>query len=295
MMDDSFYNSPTLIKAFLEERGFSPRKRAGQNFLVNPRARKLLADGLGSIEGKTVWEIGPGLGAQTRELLARGAKVTAFEIDRGFCGILAELFADDIAAGRLRVIEGDALETWKDAACADFLAGNLPYNIAQLLLCTFIEQGVLFERMVVTVQKEVGARFIAGPGSRDYAPASVLSSFYYTVKTLAALKGASFYPAPKVESSAVSFAQKCASTENAQSTDGIKVKDVSELLRAVFARRRKTMGNNLGDFLARKGAAGGRAAAGRALQAAGIPENARAEALAPEQFLALFRAVEALV
>ncbi|MDR0784729.1 MAG: 16S rRNA (adenine(1518)-N(6)/adenine(1519)-N(6))-dimethyltransferase, partial [Treponema sp.] len=102
MDEDSLnYNAPSAIKAFLDERGLSAQKRFGQHFLVNEGARAKLIEALDLHAGDAVWEIGPGLGAMTRLLLDRGARVTVFEIDRGFVGALHTLFAKEIAEERL--------------------------------------------------------------------------------------------------------------------------------------------------------------------------------------------------
>ena len=88
------YDSPAALKTFLDEHGMAMQKKFGQNFLVNASARKRLIDALDVEEGMTVWEVGPGLGSMTSEILDRGASVTAFEIDRGFAAILKDTFDD---------------------------------------------------------------------------------------------------------------------------------------------------------------------------------------------------------
>ena len=82
------YNSPTELKNFLESKGMSMQKKFGQNFLINAQARKKIIDALDIDETSKVWEVGPGLGAMTAEILSRGAELTVFEIDRGFISIL---------------------------------------------------------------------------------------------------------------------------------------------------------------------------------------------------------------
>jgi 16S rRNA (adenine1518-N6/adenine1519-N6)-dimethyltransferase len=270
----------------MEERGIATQKRFGQNFLVQPDARKRLLDALGAADGDAIWEVGPGLGAMTSGLLARGATVTAFEIDAGFCAVLSELFAD---ADRFSLVRGDCLKTWQgvsDGANTPprFLLGNLPYNIAQTLLGDFMENGRFFSRVVVTVQKEVAARFLAAsqtrPKSADYAPISVLTSFYYEVRSVAVLKGASFYPVPRIDSQALLFTRK---NEAAPLPTALPA-----LVRALFARRRKTIANNLAAFLAARPASGPRPPdAATLLARAGLAPTLRAEQLAPADFVRL--------
>ncbi|MDR2802711.1 MAG: 16S rRNA (adenine(1518)-N(6)/adenine(1519)-N(6))-dimethyltransferase RsmA [Treponema sp.] len=232
------YDSPTAINAFLRERGLAAQKKFGQNFLIRRRAREKLADALPVSDDSLVWEIGPGLGAMTAILLDRGAYVKAFEIDKGFCGVLTELFSD---SKKFSLVEGDALETWKGECGADFLAGNLPYNIAARLIGGFIESGIFFKRMAITVQREVARRMMAKPCSPDYSSFSVLCSSVYTVKSVITLKSDCFYPSPNVDSEGVCFELKDA-------REGY-TPDFYRMVRALFASRRKTLKNNLLTFI----------------------------------------------
>jgi 16S rRNA (adenine1518-N6/adenine1519-N6)-dimethyltransferase len=165
------YDSAAALKALLEERGLGMRKKFGQNFLINPLVRRKLADALEVGEGDAVWEIGPGLGAMTRELLERKARVRAFEIDPGFSALLEDFFKDEL---NFTLVQGDVLKTWRRAEKAGYLLGNLPYNIGAVFLADLIEGRRFFKRMVVTVQREVARRMAAKPGSADYSSFSVL-------------------------------------------------------------------------------------------------------------------------
>ncbi|MDR0760077.1 MAG: 16S rRNA (adenine(1518)-N(6)/adenine(1519)-N(6))-dimethyltransferase RsmA, partial [Treponema sp.] len=196
------YDSPLAIRSFLEERGLGMRRRLGQNFLINPNARRRLLDALGAGPGDRVWEIGSGLGAMTRPLLERGAMVWAFEIDGGFITALREFFSGNPA---FTLIEGNVLKTWRTAPPGDYLFGNLPYTIGAVLLADFIEKNRFFKRMVVTVQKEVALRMAAKAGSKDYSSFSVLCASAYRITPLLIMKGASFYPEPRVDSQGVLF------------------------------------------------------------------------------------------
>jgi 16S rRNA (adenine1518-N6/adenine1519-N6)-dimethyltransferase len=276
------YNSGPALRAYLEQRGLSIRSRWGQNFLVNPRARKAIADALEAEEGSGVWEIGSGMGSMTAELLQRNLKVRAFEIDPGFCSILEELFLSRGEAFTL--IKGDVLKTWEaDTDDSPYLLGNLPYTIAALLLGNLIEKRRFFTRMAVTVQKEVAQRMAAPPGSKQYSSISVLCASAYTMKIFMNLKGPSFYPVPHVESAALRFERR----RDAADPPAL----FYPLIRALFAARRKTVANNLEHFLVGsgriqgKGSAAGIAAA--ALEQSGIKGGDRAEKLPVEAFLSL--------
>ncbi|MCL1815460.1 MAG: 16S rRNA (adenine(1518)-N(6)/adenine(1519)-N(6))-dimethyltransferase RsmA [Treponema sp.] len=279
------YNSGPALRSWLEERGLSIRKQWGQNFLINPSARRSLVDALDA-KGE-VWEIGSGPGCMTAELLNRGMRVTAFEIDPGLCPILEELFAP---SGRFTLIRGDVLKTWKTAQRAPYLLGNLPYTIAALFMGNLIEDRCFFTRMVVTVQKEVALRMAAPPGSKDYSSISVLCASAYTMKIIMTLKPPSFYPVPHVDSAAVCFEKRAGAP--------FPPPFFYPLIRALFASRRKTTANNLQNFLVHSGTLKEKTAAEQAaavLKGCGISGRERAEKLPPETFFALAAELEKYV
>jgi 16S rRNA (adenine1518-N6/adenine1519-N6)-dimethyltransferase len=268
------------------------RKQLGQNFLINRDARRRLLDALGFCPGDRVWEIGPGLGAMTAGLLDRGADLTAFEIDRGFIKALNEFFADN---PRFTLISGDVLRTWPEAEESPFLLGNLPYNIAAAILGDLIEANRFFTRIVVTIQREVARRMIALPGSADYSSFSVLCASAYTLKPLMVLKGASFYPVPRVESQGVLLELRAGMNAT------FYPPAFRPLVRCLFASRRKTIKNNLQSFLdlsiikKKPAALEAQDLALELLKQCGIAPNERAENLGIPEFAALASAVSAFV
>lgn len=285
------YDSPAELKKYLESRNMGMQKKFGQNFLINPHARKTLIDSLEAQSGSAVWEIGPGLGAMTAEMLSRGFLVKAFEIDRGFIDALKDLFAGE---GRLEIIAGDVLKTWKTALPASpYLLGNLPYNIGASVIADFIEQKCFFSRMVVTVQKETAERMAAKPGERDYSSFSVLCSMAYTVKPLMTLKGASFYPPPHVDSQGVRLDFR----QDVNFADYPAV--LTPMVRSLFSSRRKTVQNNLQNFLSSgimnvSRNTSSRDIAAAVLDASGIDYMERAENLTLDEFTSLARSLEKL-
>jgi 16S rRNA (adenine1518-N6/adenine1519-N6)-dimethyltransferase len=275
------YNSASALRSFLEQEGLGMRKKFGQNFLINPAVRRTLIDALGVQDGDEVWEIGPGLGAMTALLLEKGLKVKAFEIDSGFIRILKREFAEE---KNFCLVEGDVLKTWKSAAVsneATFLFGNLPYNIAAAFLADLIEQGRLFERMVVTVQKEVALRMTASAGSPDYSSFSVLCASAYNVKPLTIIRPSSFFPQPNVDSMAVLL-------ENRNAPAVVPV--FFPLVRALFSSRRKTIKNNLSVFCASR--FGNSALSTQFLQENNLSGAQRAEELTIDVFLSLAKSIQ---
>ncbi len=289
------YNSPSSLKAFLESRGMAMRKNLGQNFLINAQVREKILDALELSPGKKIWEVGPGIGSMTAGILERGGALTAFEIDRGFACILRELFGDN---ANFTLIEGNVLKTWKTAAAPFFnkgkekneqlplFFGNLPYNIAATLLASFIASGLIFPRIAVTVQKEVGMRICAAVGSSNYSRLSVICSRFYDCSIKFDVAAGNFWPRPNVTSALVIMKEKKEKT---------KCKDDElffSVVRALFSSRRKTLKNAFAAWLSQK--LGSRKNQGQvadltslALQNAGIDERARAENLSEQEFCAL--------
>lgn len=241
------YNSPLELKQFLDQNGFSMQKKFGQNFLVNADARKKLIDFLQIDENTSVWEVGPGLGAMTSEILERNAKLTAFEIDRGFASMVKQFFAEYEENGKFFLVEGDVLKTWKNyletTSIPDRFFGNLPYNIAATIIADTIENNIRFDRCVFTVQKEIAQRMTAKPSQDDYSSFSVLCQWAYDVKNIMDLAGGNFWPKPNVDSRAVLFTKK----EDFPRCNNPKL--FVKMQRGLFSSRRKTVRNNLSQFL----------------------------------------------
>lgn len=285
MISHPDYNSAQSIKAFLDSRGLAMQKKFGQNFLINQDARKRIIDALDVSENTKVWEVGPGLGCMTDEILSRGADLTVFEIDHGFAECVKEFFEPYSDKGKFSLVEGDVLKTWKKELAAykekskkeipDRFFGNLPYNIAATLIAETIENNVRFDKCVFTIQKEVAKRMNAEPASDDYSSFSVLCSWAYDIKNIVDLSGANFWPKPNVDSRAVLFTKK----ENFPNCENPKL--FCKMQRALFTARRKTVKNNLTQFLSSS------ESADYALDKAKIDNKLRAEVLTLDQMLVL--------
>jgi len=255
------------------------RKKFGQNFLINPVTRQALVQALDCSAEDEVWEIGPGLGAMTALLLEKGLSVRAFEIDAGFIRVLKKIFADK---KNFSLVEGDVMKTWSAQKPAQFLLGNLPYNVAAALLADSIEKRRLFTRIVVTVQKEVALRMTASAGSPEFSSFSVLCASAYTVKPLMVIRPSSFFPQPNVDSMGVLLEKKSSNTQ---------IPDVFfRLVRAMFSSRRKTIKNNMTVFLS--SIFGDLDICPSLLKENGLTGNERAENLDFESFLSLAKSIE---
>lgn len=278
MLDTPDYNSPIALKSFLDDHGMTMQKQFGQNFLVNENARKKIVDALDVKEGTKVWEVGPGLGSMTDEILRRGVNLTAFEIDHGFARLLREFFENYTKENRFELIEGDVLKTWKkyfnEKGTPDRFFGNLPYNVAAAIVADTINEGVRFDKMVVTVQKEVAQRMTSKEGSGNYSSFSVLCQWAYDITNVSELAGGNFWPVPNVVSRAVLMTKK---------DDFPRCKNPElfmKMIRQLFSSRRKTVRNNMLKLVSPE-------KADEALLKADIKINERAENLSTDKLLFL--------
>ncbi|HEY9086398.1 MAG TPA: 16S rRNA (adenine(1518)-N(6)/adenine(1519)-N(6))-dimethyltransferase RsmA [Candidatus Tyrphobacter sp.] len=248
-----------------------PKKRLGQNFLVDAAAARRIARlCVGDPPSDApVLEIGAGTGTLTRALIEAGAAhLTALEIDPDLIAILRE--RKDLAG--TTILESDAL-------CFDYaafaparpwrVAGNLPYNVATPLVTRLVEMDRGPEAMVVTVQRDVADRFAAVPGTRAYGSLSVAVQFAMHVHRAFTLSPRAFYPAPKVESTVVQLIRR-----DAPAVQPRDLRRFREVVRAAFAYRRKTLANSLTLALGLD-----RRRVEQAILSAGIPSEQRGERL----------------
>ncbi|HXW76093.1 MAG TPA: 16S rRNA (adenine(1518)-N(6)/adenine(1519)-N(6))-dimethyltransferase RsmA [Candidatus Eremiobacteraceae bacterium] len=277
------YHSP---KATLDQRGLRPRKRFGQNFLVDPRFADRVADAVPP--DSYVIEIGGGTGALTAALAARARSVLVLEIDRDLAGVLRERFQGEPT--RVEIVETDAAgfdfagtlaaQTAPRAVC-----GNLPYNITTPLIERIVAVTDRWETAVLMVQREYARRLAAKPGTPDYGSLTVFVAYHCNVEKLFDVGAAGFYPAPSVASSVVRLTPRPQRAAH--------VHDEALLLhviRAAFAQRRKTLANCL---LARADPSTSKTAVEAAIRAAGIDERVRGERLDLDAFIRLANSLAA--
>lgn len=280
------YNSPIALKNFMDENNMAMQKKFGQNFLVNADARKKLIDVLDVKPGMKVWEVGPGLGSMTSGLLERGVNLTVFEIDHGFARLLTQFFEEYANSGNFSLVEGDVLKTWPKFAKENDIPkrffGNLPYNVAATIIADTITKGFRFDKAVFTIQKEVGQRMNAKPGTEDYSSFSVLCQWAYDVKPVMDLAGGNFWPVPNVASRAVLMTKK----EDFPKCENPEL--FRKMVRQIFALRRKTLRNNLSRFVKAE-------ICDEALKIAGIEPSIRAENLSVEDLLELSDALNSVI
>jgi 16S rRNA (adenine1518-N6/adenine1519-N6)-dimethyltransferase len=254
------------------------KPRLGQNFLRDTQAIERIANALGDLSAETVIEIGPGQGAITRALAARAAHVIAIELDRE----LALYLRSEFPVERVRVVEADVLNFDFAAAAAEAgkrlpIAGNLPYYITSPILLKLAQHHAALHRAVLMVQREMSDRIVAAPGSRDYGVLSVTVQMYGPVEPLFTLPPGAFSPPPDVYSTVFRwrFAPRFAEL-------GVEEAGFLRFVRQVFAQKRKTLANNL------RSAGYAPASVVESLARAGVPAQARAEALSLQDLAGLW-------
>ena len=266
------------------------KPKLGQNFLNDSQAIQRIAAAIGDLSGRTVVEIGPGLGAITGALAARAAHVVAVELDPDMAATIRAEFPPE----RVTVVVQDILSFDFAAAAANFpnapetgtnrllVVGNLPYYITSQILLKLAASHSSIDRAVLMVQREVADRVTSAPGSRDYGLLSVTVQMHGPAQNLFTLPPSAFTPPPDVHSTVFRwrFAPRFAEL-------GVEEVAFSRFIRSVFAQKRKTLANNL------RAAAISPAAVAAAFDRARIPVQARAESLSIEALAELWHALDA--
>lgn len=213
-------------------------RRLGQHFLRPASVERLLRT-IAPAPDDVFLEIGPGRGALTLPLAARAGRVVAVELDRAFARQLRER-----APRNLEIIEGDALTVDLAALVpkGSRLAGNLPYYVSSPLLRRFLDLHAHLRDLHVMLQDEVATRVAAAPGSRDYGILSVLYALWAEVTIPLRFPPGAFEPAPRVDSAILRA--RFLAAPRAVVPD---MASFERLLRQAFARRRRTLENNLED------------------------------------------------
>ena len=202
---------PLAVRRLLRDQGLRARHGLSQNFLADPDVLDAILAEAAARPGDSILEIGPGLGILTGGLVAAGAGVTAVELDRRLAALLRARFADLVdagddcapAPGRLRLVEGDALDQDLPALVPPpyFVVANLPYHITSPILHRLLGAAPKPERMVLMVQLEVAERLAAPPGRMSYL--SVFVQYHARVRIARRVPAAAFEPAPAVESALI--------------------------------------------------------------------------------------------
>ena len=230
-MTDEGFRDPDALRA---RAGVAGDPNADQHFLVDNRVLDRLPGYVteAGFDTADVLEIGGGTGALTDRLLAVAKRVTVIERDPRLVAFLREEFADDCEAGRLDVVEGDALEVPLPGFTTS--VSNLPYGVSSEITFRLLPRG---KPLVLTFQREFAERMAAEPGTPEYGRLSVTAGHYAEVEIIETIPKEAFDPQPAVESAVVRTRPR-KPAYSAPDDDFFM-----DFLRAVFTQRRKTMRN----------------------------------------------------
>lgn len=212
-----------------------PRKRFSQNFLIDEAVSAGIVSAIDPQPDDLMIEIGPGLGAITRPLLARLKHLHAVEIDRDIVARLKRVFP----AHRLLIHEGDALEFDFAALGPDLrVVGNLPYHISTPILFHLAHGARNIRDIHVMLQQEVVDRMVARPSTPEYGRLSVMLQYRFQLDRVLDVPAEAFRPAPRVESAVVRLLPRNPEVACDEALLG-------KLVMRAFAQRRKTLRNTL--------------------------------------------------
>jgi 16S rRNA (adenine1518-N6/adenine1519-N6)-dimethyltransferase len=259
------------IGDLLERHGITPSRALGQNFLCDPHMVTKIVRLAGVEPGDSVIEIGPGLGSLTLGLVKAGASVTAIELDKFLVPILREV----VEGKDVTVIQADAMEVdWQPILGEKKwrVVANLPYNVAAPLVLDLLASQPQLVSWTVMVQKEVGERLAADPGSKTYGIPSVLRAYWGTAKVVGNVGHQVFLPRPRVDSALVRIER------HAVPPVDVPFDELAKLVRAGFGQRRKMLRRSLSQYLT-----------SAQIEASGVDPTARGETLDLDAWAALVR------
>jgi 16S rRNA (adenine1518-N6/adenine1519-N6)-dimethyltransferase len=258
----------------LREFGVRPNRELGQNFLIDDNILRLIGEAAELGESDVVLEVGGGLGVLSEYLAPRVAVLHVVEVDQGLRPAL-----EDAVAGEdgVQLHFADALEL--DYSALDPMptkvVANLPYGIAATVVLKSIEELPDAQLWIAMVQREVGERLAASPGTKTYGATSVLAQLSCDVKVVRRVPPTVFHPAPKVDSAIVKLRRHSPPPS----------RELVDLVHAGFAHRRKALPRALS--MAPRAAPGVRDRAREALERMGHPADERAERLTPSEWTTL--------
>ncbi len=263
------------VQRLLAEHQIRPAKSLGQHFVADPNTVERIARLARVGPGDLVVEVGAGLGSLTVALVATGARVLAIEVDRRLAEVLRYSLgpeAEVLEADAVRLDWGSLLGERSGPAV---LVANLPYNVATPIVVRALEDAPGLSRMLVMVQREVGERWVAGPGDPAYGAVSVKVAYWTTASIVGRVPPTVFVPRPKVDSVLVELVRRAVP---AVDSGAVEYRRFETVVRAGFGHRRKMLRRSLAGVVEPA-----------AFERAGVAPSARAEELSVEQWGALAR------
>lgn len=234
--------SPKKMNELLDSNSFKFKKKFGQNFIVDENVIDKIIGSAGIDSDTMVIEIGPGAGSLTYKLCSVAKNVLCYEIDTSLKDVLSNNLNgfDNVLVKYCDFLNVDVCDDLKNYNYDKlYVVANLPYYITTPIIMKIIEDKIPVDKIVVMVQKEVGDRFKAVPGSKDYGSLSIYLNYYFDVCKLMDISRNIFIPKPNVDSIIVEFKRK-------KSSFTVNDSDLFfKLVRDSFNQKRKTLRNNL--------------------------------------------------
>ena len=241
--------TPSETKKILREHNLNLKKSLGQNFLVDSNIINIITAAAELNGDEFVIEIGPGIGSLTQSVLEKldSGKLLAVEKDSKMVEVLNTIFASD---DKLTVLNEDALEIDWEKIIKKYnsenreikLLANLPYYVTTPIIMGVIESDINLEQMVFMVQKEVGERICAGPGTKKFGSLSVAVQYHMRPEVVHQVPASVFIPQPDVDSVIVSLSPY---EENPYQKEVENSEFFFQLVKSIFQQRRKTLRNSL--------------------------------------------------
>lgn len=272
----------TSPRALLKAWNIQAKKQLGQNFLSDANISRKIVNYAELTGVEVALEIGPGLGAITLPAAASARQLIAIDKDRQLIGLLkTELLAagiDNVDVREMDILEADIEAIAAESGQSLVVLGNLPYNISSQVIVQLIHGRRHVDRAVLMLQKEMAQRICAAPGSKAYGRLSVMLQYCAEVRELMQVKAASFFPAPKIDSTVIGI--------HFNTSLPFPAEDETlffRVVKAAFGKRRKTLRNSLSQSDLQLSPADSE----KFLTKAGIDPTRRAETLTVEEFVRL--------
>jgi 16S rRNA (adenine1518-N6/adenine1519-N6)-dimethyltransferase len=237
--------TPLRTKEILGKYGFSFKKSLGQNFLIDPNILRNITEHAGLTKDTAAIEIGPGIGALTEHLARTSGKVVAFEIDQRLIPILGDTLSPyenvkiinkDVLEADVKSIIQEELEGFEDI----MVVANLPYYVTTPIILKLLMERLPIRGICVMLQKEVGDRISAKPGTKEYGSLSIAIQYYTEAEMVMTVPKTVFMPQPNVDSAVIRLTKREKPPVNVIDEDFFFT-----VTRSSFAQRRKTILNNL--------------------------------------------------
>ncbi|MEJ2551399.1 MAG: 16S rRNA (adenine(1518)-N(6)/adenine(1519)-N(6))-dimethyltransferase RsmA [Anaerolineales bacterium] len=272
-------NGPPNVRALMRRFGIRSRRKLGQNFMVDPRALRKVITAAQLTGGETVLEIGAGVGSLTWRLAHHCARVVAVEIDERLIPALEYALSFE---SNVEIVAGDILEMDVDEVLGNgpySVVANIPYYITSALIRRLMESRRRPECLVLSVQKEVAERIVAGPGEMSLLALSV--QVYGEPELRGRIPASAFYPQPKVDSAVL----RIAGYPSPRVPQAL-IEPLFVLARAGFGQKRKQLHNALAKNLGKPNET-----VLEWLSAAGVRPEQRAQELSIDNWLDLAQAM----